>query len=114
MQGCHVIAAPVPPEVVHALLLVAGGGVRASEAAIQDQRHKRFHHMLEVWLELGPHRALVREQQGLDSDEIIKERARGGAKGQHGNGTHGERLCVLQPKGQASYAKQTSACRSMK
>ena len=26
MQGCHVIAAPVPPEVVHALLLVAGGG----------------------------------------------------------------------------------------
>ena len=58
LLAAHFKAAPVPPEVVHALLLVARR-VSLREASIQHQRGKRLHHMLEVWLELVPGRALV-------------------------------------------------------
>ena len=54
----HFMAVPVPPKVVHALLLVA---LRfpCSEASIQRQRGQQFQNMLQVRLELVPGRALV-------------------------------------------------------
>ena len=79
LLAAHFIAASVPPEVVHALLLVAGRG-SPREASIQHQRGKRFHHMLEVRLQFVPGRALVREQEGLTP---ANQRAR-----THTNGSH--------------------------